>query len=202
MAGFLYFVPGKDRNIRLKDLRETGLGYAFEKDDHTAAAVTGGPGGKNGVIVAHQGFDDDNKVGYYKDDQTWCKVPGSDAWAGFITDKPPTPGDLQRPKQIQGHLVELQDGNLWLCPIARALDSDSRQGYIALPQSVTADDAGNWIQGDVIEAYAPLWKIAERWWDTAVMAAKEAQDENAFKFNFENANDSALLALSTNYRVG
>ena len=30
MAGFIFYIPGKDRNVTLAELHEAGLAYAFE----------------------------------------------------------------------------------------------------------------------------------------------------------------------------
>jgi len=205
MAGLLYFLPGRDRSIKLPDVKAAGLDYAFE-DRCTPAGVERGPDGERGVIVADDERIEAHRIGYYPDKQTWRRIPGLDAWVGMYTDDPPEPTDLIRQRALPGHWVRLGDGHDWLIPVARAAaEQDSTLvWYQALPQATTIDEEGRWIQGGVLPAYQRLWDIAMRWWDAVVAAETIEESETSAKIelDFEEINDGALLALATNYRVG
>ena len=209
MPGFVYYLPNRTRTVTVADLRQSGLGYAFEPWDGarcTAVEVARGPDGSGpGVVVADPGCVDASLIGFYPDKQRWVKVPGVDAHVGWRPDQPPTPADLARPTQIAGHAVRLGDGGLWQAPVARSLieqDGDIRY-TVALPTATGLDDDGNWAEGHVVERYKPLWELACRWWD-AVSGAMGDEDEQeaGASFTFHGINDAALSVLAVNYRVG
>lgn len=213
MAGLLYFLPKETRKLRQEELPDVGLAYAFDRNP-TSNHCGKGPDGNPGMVLAAG----DTKVGYYAEQQTWRKIPGNPAGAlvGYYTDNPPKPEDLERGKLLPGHLVELADGNRWLCPIARGLseEEDQLRWYTALPEGTDVDDDGNWTQTGVLAQYAKLWDIALAWWDTlweemgksdpgveTEADSPEAPEDSRIKFHFSGLNDAALMALATNYRV-
>lgn len=198
MAGFLYYTPGRKDKLNLDDLRGLGLGYAFDNAP-SCCGVQGGPDKSNGLVVADSKRIPDHLIRYHADRQTWRRMPGSEAWAGFYTDDPPLPRDLLRPAALRGHPVELGDGNTWIVPIARAIreDNDMPVPVMAVPTVSGLDDDGNWTQGDVAARYRPLWDVACQWWDIKAQAA--GQDAPV---TFAESHDAALVALATNYYVG
>lgn len=199
-TGFLYFVPGVNSPVKLADLPEHGLVYAFERQC-TSNGVTRGPDGGPGMILA----DDQRvaKIGYHKADQTWRRVPQTKAWVGYSTDAPPEPGILQRVSMLLGHRVTLGDGRDWQIPVARGLtdEGDGLRWYQALPQATGVDDeTGEWVRGGLLPAHKALWDVALRYWES--LAGATPDDQGSRSFDFAKANDAALAALASNYVVG
>ena len=210
MAGLLYFLPGKMRDVRAGDAIAAGLGHYFDEGcTVTPCQVAAGPGdGGSGVVIADPSNVSDLRVGYYPDKQTWRKVPGGDVWVGFYSDQRPKPQELLRDDAVTGHAVTLADHQRWFVPVARAWvdDSGDMTWINMLPARSTLDDDGNWQPGDVVGHYRPLWEIAERWfdaWSGSIDVSDPDDDEKAVvEFTFNNAHDAAVTALSANYRVG
>jgi hypothetical protein len=200
MAGLLYYLPGADCSVTLQTARESGLGYAFDRKP-ISRGVHGGPDGRQGAILADPSEDVGN-IGYHPDRQTWRQVAGTDAWVGRYVDQPVRPEDLQREKLLDGHLVELLDGQQWLCPIGRGVveEEGELRWYCGLPRSLGKDEQGHWVPGAVRSQYAKLWDVTERWWQTWSWddTNKVARPE----FGQQEMADAAVLALSTNYRLG
>lgn len=195
MAGFLYFVSGDGVITRQRAIR-AGLGYALAGGCPFAQCMNG-PDGKRGGILSAVDALGSSDLGYFPDKQTWQRIPGTDAYAGFYTDDPPTPKDVAKPSQIAGHLVALGDGNEWLVPVARGLveeDGDLRY-RIDLPDRTTLDDDGNWITSGVATEFQALWSTAEKWWEAIGSA-------DGKPVTYTDLHDDALAALSTNYRIG
>ncbi len=202
MAGFLYYLPGPVDGVTLDDARKAGLGYAFDSENCTAAGVhaNGLDQGGQGVIVADPTRVE--SIGLYPDKQTWRKIPGREVWAGFYTDDQPTPADLARKEQLNGHPVTLLDGNKWLCPVARgaAEEDGSLVWFHALPQRATLTDAGVIEPGDVVPKFASTWDLATRWFDVR-MGAFEESDGKTIEFQYNGVIESAVEALAVNYVV-
>lgn len=207
MAGFLYFIPGGGGGIKIDDIRSKGLGYAFD-DTFAHCEVMKGPASDSGpgVCVAPTVFSETGGVvGYYKDKQIWTKIPGSDVWAGYIKDAPPIPADLAKREMVPGHWVELTDGNRWLCPVARQMDTlagGTPTWSIALPGVVTANEKGEWETTDVVPKYQALWKVAQDWYDQIIVGIEQTKEQDKITFGFSDGYDAALIAISTNYRLG
>lgn len=213
MAGFLYFLPGQNRGIKIADLVKLGLGYAFERRMDVRGVPGGGPDGSPGVVIADPESVPD--IGYYADRQTWRKIPGSANWVGHGNENRPTAADLQRNQMLDGHWVELADDAEWLVPVARASAEETFEGpdgakdsrlswYQKLPEATSIDEEGNWIRDGVLARYRPLWETAVRWWDARSGAAMpDASEQGTVRvtFDFDGLNDAAVLALGANYRV-
>jgi len=197
MAGLLYFLPGRDRDVKLADAQAAGLGYAFERS-LDPCAVARGPDGAAGVIVAEA--DTAPKLGMYADEQTWRKVPGTECWVGMFTAAPPKPDELARRELLDGHLVTLGDGQQWLAPMARRIVEYEGQpvGVTVLPRRRQFDADGRWTRGGPVAKYARLWDVAERWWQEILRATAN----DALQFEFDDENDAATVALAANYRIG
>ena len=201
MAGFLYYLPGPTTRS-IKQVREAGLSYAFDSDQCTPAGVMErGLDGGAGVVAADPSRVD--MIGLYPDKQTWRKIPGKEIWAGFYTDDRPKPADLERKNRLNGHLVELLDGNQWLCPVARSIgeqDGTLTWDY-AVPTRSKLNDEGQFEEGGPIEKYAVLWELASRWNDVRKGAFQESDCETV-SFSFDNVHHEAVAALATNYVIG
>ncbi len=206
MAGFLYYLPGPVEGVTIKDVRKAGLGYAFDSQNCTAAGVhaNGLDEGRQGTIIA-----DPNRVesiGLYPDKQTWRKIPGREVWAGFYTDDRPTPADLARKEQLNGHLVTLLDGNKWLCSVARgaAEEDGSLVWFHALPQRLVLTDMGEVEHGDVIPRYAGIFELATRWFDLRMDALRESDGQTIETklTGLTGLAEAASEAMGINYVVG
>lgn len=198
MNGFLYYISGKTREITADEIKECGLGYAIPAEK-TAGGVMAGPDGKNGVILADARRVLAHRVQYKADEQTWRRVPGTaGSWVGMWNDGVPGPADLARDKQLAGHYVTLGDDREWLVPVARGLveneDAGRLEWYTALPQRRELNDAGEWVSGDVMPKYGPLWDLACRLFDHTCGYSKSIN-----VFTFSGADDGAALALGYNY---
>ena len=203
MSGLLYYIPDVQRH-RIGDMDQYGLVHVFGNSarDQTVAEVRVGPVEHSGVVIADKNAD--MKVGYYPGEQTWRKIPKSEAYVGYYADNKPTPGDLARKKQIQGHFVTLGNGNGWLVPTARQY-VDEGMYRCALPTIAAVNDDGEWDETEVRSQYVELWNIAQRWWDSLSQSLAEeegVEDDKPVQFNFSDLLDSAVSALSTNYKIG
>ena len=193
---FNYFFPNR-RAVKLPQLVELGLGYAF--DPETSAApktpfeqrpVTNGPGGQHGLIVSLS----DEYCGYYKDLQEWKQEIDTEYWVGMWRDKPPTPDTLARENQIAGHWLRLEDGHDWLLPLARHWSEfDGEVKYErTLPARLTRTATGEWRSGDVKIRYRELWRLA-----TELMAAIAEGTVGQFT-EYDNL---VIECFQCNYRV-
>ena len=188
----------------MAQVAEVGLGYAFVSG-RSPAPIRNGPDGANGVVLVTDGAAlGDKMLGYYPDDQTWQKIPGSVAWVGCYDDARPKPEDLLQPDTLGGHLVRLGDGKEWTVPVARGMSEEDGElrWSCALPTGVALDDDGNWLRGAPLAKYDRLWELACKWWDVWNAAAVGGEDGKAAEFAFDGLHDSAVLALQTNYRIG
>jgi len=205
MSGLLYFIPQR-KHVELGQVAELGLAYAFE-DDCTPRGVERGPDDCAGVVLADSTRVQPRNHGYWTDHrrsaQEWLKIPGNPAgaWVGRTLDEPLRPADVARNKQLDGHLVDLADGQQWLAPVARGLAEMDGElvAYTALPRLTGVDDEGQWIQGELVRRYARLWEVAAAWWD-AIMGAEQTE-EGTLEFDFAGRNDAAVVVLATNYRL-
>jgi len=214
MPGFLYYLPDLGKPATREDAAKAGLGYAFEKARSFAqCGCNSGPDKRPGHVVADATSLTDRRVGYYPDKQTWHRIPRfvseSGVWVGYYTDAPPTPADLARPRQLQGHLVELADGNKWLIPVARAFEitGDDIRPVISLPQRLTLDDEGQWTESAIEARWQYLWDIGQGWLDTVMGVAPggdadgESVDGKVIDLTIAGLADSAVSILQANYRV-
>ena len=82
MTTFFYWLasdgPSTNTAKLLERMRAAGLGYAVE-DRITSRASDRGPDAMKGNVVCYGG-NQDGKLGYWPEEQTWKKVPGCDVW--------------------------------------------------------------------------------------------------------------------------
>jgi hypothetical protein len=209
MAGLLYYFPGKTRPEVLPDkLRGAlGLAHAFP-EGATPRECTRGPDGGQGIVVADGRHVSEQQLGHYPELQRWAALPAhpARAWLGVVLADPPRPADLARAQQLPGHLVELADGQRWLCPVARksilpqAIGPDDQLHYAnAVPHVSGLDASGAWTATGVVPRYAQLWPLAEAWFD--VWLAAEVDEQATATFDFAGLHDAAVACLAANYRV-
>lgn len=178
MAGFLYFVSSDLPSI---DAKAAGLGYAMQDSVETREAASG-PGGRRGVVMYDPKRHEGKRIGYYRDQQTWRKLPADaglpERWIGYWSDAPPTPDSLKREKMIRGASMRLADGHQWQIPIVRRFDDAAQKWESELPTYLDYDDNGRIVTGSVREEYASLWDatapIADREFAAAAGESPEA----------------------------
>lgn len=203
--GLLYFIPDKTGQASAEELVAAGIRYAFDRH-WVGRGVRRGPAGGGGLVIADDRRIPANRIVYQPEVQTWRRAAKGPGWVGRYTQESVEAQSVARDEMLRGHQVRLGDDQEWLIPVARAfIAEDNAAWYIALPEATDVDDEGNWVRGGVVQRYRELWEIAQRWWDAvhgAINAANSQEDEQRVRFLFEELNDAALLALSTNYRVG
>lgn len=187
MAGFLYFVPGREIPGRLS--------YAFDRQPGTREVLAGGVGGLSGCVLFDGSWHEQlHRVGYYPDEQHWVNT-GDNVHVGWYPGDPPVPSDLVRAKKLPGVEVSLGDGRDWSIPFCGVL----RDGVFQpeLP-STYKREAGKWVPGDVLPQYAPLSAIAK---DFADRFLSLGQTTGEFVVDVHDEVSRAVSVLSFNYRV-
>jgi hypothetical protein len=205
MSTFFYWVPTEqpiNSAAMLERLRASGLGYAVE-DRITMRTSDRGPDAMKGLVVCHGG-NQDGRLGWFPEQQTWKQIPGSDIWCGMFTEDRPRPDDLARADQITGEWLTLDDGHVWLAPKARRwLEIDEKLLWDQnLPRRMTLATDGTWTPGDVKPKYERLWSLATAYMAADAAAQETADEDGSYRFSFEGIDDLAIGTLQINYRVG
>jgi len=197
----LYFVPELRAAPTLDQVQGAGLGYAFDRKP-AFRNTEAGPGG-HGVLVARDSGSllDCNEV-------DWRQVPAATGWVGLRKGATVKPDGLKRDRMLDGHRVELADSQKWLVPVARGFseeDGDLRW-FCAVPTRLTLDAEGKWSHGSVVEVYAPLWALAQKWidcWTQAVETIEKKADGGlATTLEFSELVNGSIMALAANYYLG
>jgi len=203
MGRLLYFVDGVQSVDRAK-LDEVGIGATIQDAKFAARGATTGPGGNPGVTVGTIAVGRNGRekhIGYFPEKQEWEKAKSGDYWIGKFIEDPPRPEDLLRKEAIDGHNVELFDGNRWIIPIARKIPIGS-----VLPRAMVLGPNGELVM-EALPRYTKLSKMTERIWDSWSADARramvdeeevESDDPITVEFGWE----IAIEALGLNYLVG
>jgi hypothetical protein len=184
MAGFTYFIVPTDATITPGEIADAGLAYAFDVEP-TQCAVDYSPSGDAGVLLSQAAW-----AGFDPALQTWQPMPGkSGVWIGYEILHPPTSVDLERPAQIDGHVVDLRGDTRWLVPLARRFPEGTnlpthRTGLATIGQIVTAP----------LPEYEAIAGIADRLW---TMFYEDAPVDLSPADELNLATD----VLAVNYRV-
>ena len=222
MAGFLYFLPGRE-NEQVSTVAQAaalGIGYSFESDRRvekrrvTGAGPSGGPGllvFDGAAVPAAQGRVDLKA-------QAWRQftplMPGgqvANVWVGYITDSPPRWSELRRAQLISGREVQTDDGQQILIPTARQFELNDQGAGICyscnLPRMLDVDHVGELVPGDIVARHRRLWQVALDYDGVAAKALGEAIDatdggEVVVRFDFPRMNEFIHEALVTNHRAG
>ena len=168
MTGFIYHIPlyGGSANYEAIKNRYPQLAEQFGQISFDSRGVTGGPSGKNGMIFSMKGRlkgNADIGLRYEPKAQTWQKTKEG-FWVGYWNDHKPTPADLQRNTIQGGYKIALNDGNQWIIPIIRQVET---QGS-ALPEVMTMNAEGE-IIFQPLEKYVEVTQMAERVWRQALI---------------------------------
>lgn len=193
MAGFLYYLPSDGLKTR-PALESAGFPHA-DSIELPGCGCTPGPDGLNGAVTKLRDMPliggQAPAVGYYAVKQTWHKILGGKMWLGWETENPPTPIDLQRSEQFDGHPVTLADGNTWIVPVVRTL-----LGGAALPAIYGCDDNGNMVKDTVLPRFARLWDLTQR-----LHAAITSQPIDPGLISEEETAELLCAGLALHYRV-
>ncbi|TWU66448.1 hypothetical protein [Crateriforma conspicua] len=207
---FLYFVPTTGARVDRTMLCRWGLDRLIDRPMVGRVADGKGPGGQGGIVVADE--DAEVECKYIPDRQTWVrrKAVGDQedqgVWIGYAGDRPPHPLQLARPRPLPGREVQLSDGSRILIPHARRwVEHEERLLWaVALPQSLSRDESGQWVPGDVVREYRRLWDMVGGYLDAreeAIRRADVAEGESVY-FQYPRIDEMAIAAVSANYRVG
>lgn len=199
---FLYWFPKLMAKPTAEQIGDAGLTYALSRC--TARGVTSGPDSDRGLVVV-EGGNDDGKLGYYPDRQTWRRMPQREQWVGYYTDAKPAPRTLARAEQISGRWITADDGSQWLAPIARRWQEMNGQVLwdYNLPRRMELGEDGRWLPGGVTARYERLWMMAMAYEEAARAALAEAPgSDDCVRFVFDDIDVLAIGALQVNYRVG
>jgi hypothetical protein len=207
----LYFLPkvtqcqlNPEGKLNRSLLASRGLGDQFADvltvpQDAALFELAGvGPGGNSGCILSAlpPSKEPPLRTGFYPDFQRWTEFegPGGPVWIGLDTEHPTTAADLARPKQFDGHTIEL-GGQQWTIPIIR-----DPLGGTSLPR--------DWIVGNdglvaerIKETYVDLWSGFTSVVDLFYNPADPAP-AGAFRCDRSEAMRRCLQAIGLNYRVG
>lgn len=162
MAGFLYHRPDA-RTITAKQAAAIGLGYAIRDKVAHVEHNANSPSGKAGIVFADVSRQGKKTLGYFKDQQTWRKLPNVEGrpelWVGYWNDAKPTPDDLRRPDALRAiGSYTLGENCRWDIPTLTELDGEGR-GECALPGPEDFDDDGNIVSRPPVGEDSDLWDI-------------------------------------------
>lgn len=207
MSTFYYWLPCErpftSSAALLESLRAAGLAYAVE-NKITPRTSDCGPDSQKGVVVCH-GANADGRLGWWPNEQTWKRIPGTEAWCGCYQADRPRPSDLAREEQISGDWLTLDDGYAWLVPKARRwIEIDDKLLWNHnFPRRMTLNDDGAWVAGGLKPKYERLWTLATAYEQAAAEALSNAAEEDqSVRFVFPEIDTLAVSTLQVNYRVG
>lgn len=192
MSRFHYFFPGATTEGEGNSaLARAGLDPVIESGGRTWRGIRGGPGDQVGQLMTNAGGGE-HRAAYLPETQTWRECGDDETgrfWIGYTTDTPPAPLDLVRPEVVDGHLIELSDGESWTVPMARVFPFGTR-----LPQTMALGPNHTTVK-EVLPRYAALSHAAERIFEQVIEHGRWTED------------DLLLIglcsdALSVNYFVG
>lgn len=207
MAGFVYFLPGRQGTITAEEIAGAGLGHILDPQrQFTANECRGfGPTGGTGLVVADTKTV--RRIGYYEKVQKWCAVPGDDpcCWVGFDTTEPPDPAlDLTRTRFLDGNMLELGDGHVWFVPIVRGWVLPKEHEALAfmemLPRAWALDRDGKLRGSNVCESLRSINEVGAAYFEhlgCADLGAGTDSDPD----EFPHLRQGAVDLIAANYTV-
>lgn len=216
MAGFLYYIPGRNGVVDGL-LEQVGLSDRLLRP--TSCGTNHGPDGGRGVVLCEGG--DPPRVRFDAAKQVWTPgtEPGSvtpdkaapGVYVGRWNDEVIRPADLLRPRALSGHRCVLEDGQEWIVPVLSA-----RFGGGTIPGVLGLDAAtGAWVRKPAAR-HRRVCEIGDRLFEhylRAIMAAArpepgaEAPVETpggsggSGGLTVQDAVEMAAAILAVNYRV-
>ena len=209
-TGFLYYLPGIQASGNFEQLAaEHGLDYILEPGRKICGcpAAKGPENGPPGVVLSGTEITINDR-GFHPDRQTWhrhyLKVNGQSIWFGHLGNIPPGPMALLRERILSGHLLRLDDDQIWHVPAA--LDAQQEGNELRIPRKMGVNDDGEWVYRDFHPRYAHLWHILGRYY--ALYDQKDSATELSDGENFEvetedttKVDNDCEAILATNYRI-
>jgi hypothetical protein len=149
----------------------------------------GGPDGGNGVCAIFHRPGADARVRYDAETQHWEECSGGSYWVGYEKGAAPGPVDLARKAQVNGHFVELCDGQQWRVPLVRQWD-----GRTSLPVRIKLASDGSQLQ-QVSPKYEAVYNRVFSEWEEWFNAGDD------YGRTFVQLVDYCSEVLSVNYHV-
>lgn len=196
MGEFIYFFPDSRQRVLTKEAwqalcKTQGLSH-LSRTTPSCRECLSGPAGAPGLLVTANVHGATSIPRYAKDEQLWRKCSDT-LWIGVQRDAMPTPGDLEQPMLIEGHPVELADGNVWRMP--RAVIAPGGQTGLEIVLTVNQDT------GEDEEAVKPCYRrfgdLARKFWEAFLNA-----EDGKVTFAMDDLLALSVEGLSHNYRVG
>lgn len=192
-----YFIP-KLPFADVEAITKAGIGYAF--DSHFIQAAGTGPDGSHGTFIGR------GEHVAAKEHFEWEKLPDSEVWFGWR--RRFAAEDYARPQQIDGELVQMANGQMWLVPTAYDWARPDRANgvvpYGALPRLFKRAAGGRWAPGDVLPVYQDYWttavEVASRYFHEPSVNGN-GQPQAEISLTHGELFDLAVVALRVNYYV-
>lgn len=189
MSTFLYYIPHVV-TVSADDVKRVGITALDKLESVGWCSVERGPDGNPGCVFACQPDTDAGelpRIGFYPASQAWSPANAGSFWLGYEPARKPRPADLQRAEFIGGHVAELDDGNAWTVPLARAFGSG-----VSLPQALVLGPNGELI-AEALPKFARLGATAERVFTAFLDDGEDLTVAECW--------DIAVIALAQNYRL-
>lgn len=214
--GFLYFLPNHRQPIsKVAHAVEVGLSHIAENDSQVASRgiIGTGPDGQSaGMLVFDPTVVSPGKAKYAREGQIWTRSAFGDYWVGCWQDPFPDLSQYLRQQPIPGEMVQLDNGQQLLAPIACQYDlfEDDLSVIIhhRFPRMIGLQD-GQFIYGEPKRRFRRLWQLAEHYLAVQEQAAADdsnLQDEGngnvSVTFEFPSLRELLHEAIALNYRFG
>jgi catechol 2,3-dioxygenase-like lactoylglutathione lyase family enzyme len=172
-------------------LNAAGLGYLKPCGQYLQIASQIGPG-NNRCTLFWADQDNAADLRYDPQRQIWNTSLNGKFHVGFYVDNPPTEMELRRNALIDGHGVELLEGQAFTIPVARCFPAGTK-----LPQTIRLTSTGT-LETSALAKYQEFCTQAERLW--AVFAGQVGlQDAPDYHFTEGDQWTLAISALRFNY---
>lgn len=186
MAGFLLYIPGKDKPAAEHEQqlwKDLGVWDFFDTCGSQITTASKGPIGSGGIIVApqcpHRSDGTPATVGWYPDKQTWVALDDPNGiHVGFYFDNKPKPKDLKRPRMFDGEMITLGDGNDWQIPIIHMPNDKFWHSASTLPQAMYRVKKDNGAYDVETKVKADYLEVVEQsnFWVDMIIAFQDAAD--------------------------
>lgn len=190
MAGFFYFIPGERReNIHLAIKNSNLKEYSGRVASQGFCNLDGG-----GHIFSVRGKDKDVNLMILPEGQRIIDCDGYKII--YSLSNRPKPEDFLKKDAITGNMVELNDGNEWMVPMARHFEEGSQ-----LPSALvvsTSDPSG--YSRQPIERFLGLSEIAERAVEDCLISMGQLDAERNYT-QIDEVFKCCFQILSTNYDI-
>jgi len=150
MDQVLYYVPGVSV-VGQAGREAAGVAHLLRANAPEGIIANNGPDGGAGVVLHNL---DGLRLGYFPERQRWTVEPEGRYWVGV--EGSPRPDVLLRPETLTGHHVKLEDGHLWMVPLARVFGVGT-----TIPNTLALGPDGALVR-NVLPRFVEFSRIAER----------------------------------------